>query len=221
MAIAHDSTTTGAGVDGNTNYTFSHTCTGSDLMLMVCVTTNTTTDPSGITYNGVAMTKGATKTQSRNGSIWYLANPATGANTVSVTYAAAFTLAMGSATSYTGCSGSIGATGTNGAASGTTISVAITTTVANSYLVGAVECNNNQTFSSSGGSTIRANQNGGVDTISQGCVDLSTPTVQSNTLACTFPSSGDWLIAAIEILPVAVVASISVTHNLSLLGVGQ
>ncbi|MEZ0209181.1 MAG: beta strand repeat-containing protein, partial [Candidatus Paceibacterota bacterium] len=77
-----------------TTTTWSHTVTssGSDRILIVTTAyrTTSTTTVTGVTYNGVAMTGLATS--SSNGwsnsyanKIWYLLNPATGANTVSAT----------------------------------------------------------------------------------------------------------------------------------------
>jgi hypothetical protein len=82
--------------DVSNQVTLSHTCTGSDLTLVVTVVsgefTNVDRDVTGITYNGTAMTK----EQELNNDdehvlteIWYLANPSTGANDVVVTFAGA------------------------------------------------------------------------------------------------------------------------------------
>jgi uncharacterized repeat protein (TIGR01451 family) len=87
------STSSSAQLTSGTNtLTFAHTSTGSNLVLVVGVSMNisgrNTTTVSGITYNGVALTKaGAHNDESlvRRTEIWYLINPATGANNVVVT----------------------------------------------------------------------------------------------------------------------------------------
>lgn len=102
-AIAFDAGTNGA--SGSSPLTFSHTVTGSDPILLVGVEINGTTSVSGITYNGVALTK---INSIVNGvfthELWYLSDPATGANDVVVTTTGAVTLLNASAVSYTGAS---------------------------------------------------------------------------------------------------------------------
>lgn len=88
--------------DTLTSVSWSHTVNaGSDLLLVVGVSIDNDNDyPSGVTYNGVAMTNIANQAVS-NGSFgassaWQLVNPATGANTVQVTYAIADTFGANS-----------------------------------------------------------------------------------------------------------------------------
>lgn len=89
--------------------TYSHTCSGSDRLLFVSVQIYNATlvTVSAVTYNGVAMSKAAGITAAyegatQDGEIWYLKNPASGANNVVVTLSgiAAFTNSISS--SYTG-----------------------------------------------------------------------------------------------------------------------
>lgn len=70
-------------------HTFSHTvAAGNNRILVVCVSfRNMVSSVTGVTYNGVALTQGARGSNTdRNTDIWYLVNPATGANDVVVTY---------------------------------------------------------------------------------------------------------------------------------------
>lgn len=216
MAIAVDATSKVNGANPCTTFSWSHTCTGSNRILVVGVTTNSGADghqgqPTGVTYNGVAMTKGVglVANTNRATSVWYLANPASGSNTIQVTFGESTNYAGGCAVSYTGASGSIGAnTGTNSASSGTAVSVAVTTTTANSYLVGNGVDNNGASWSNSGSSVVEVSQQIPDGTgLGQAMVDLSTPSVGSNTLQATLGSSNDWGIAAIEILPFSAVAT--------------
>ena len=100
MAIAIDATTAVTATNSSTTHTFSHTCTGSNLILWVAAGASAG-DPSGVTYNGVAMTKvNSVNLQSSWVALWYLVAPATGANNVIVT--AASGSVTGGAMSFTG-----------------------------------------------------------------------------------------------------------------------
>jgi len=108
MAIAFDAAsadfTTGAG------QSWSHTCTGADLVLLVGVNTFTAgldDDVTGVTYDGDAMTlivnqEGPVVPPRQYSSLWYLINPSTGANTVAVTKTSSDAM-RSIACSYTGC----------------------------------------------------------------------------------------------------------------------
>jgi len=122
MAIAFDAATDGNTVT-STSLTYSHTVTGSNPFLVVGTLGSTTTDKiSGVTYNGVAMTKLNSyhiDTTDRWLSAWYLANPATGAHNVVVTSSSSDFIAS-SAASYTGVSAVVdsSATSTNTTSTG-------------------------------------------------------------------------------------------------------
>lgn len=91
--------------------TFSHTVpAGSNGFLFVSVVNGSSTDVvTGVTYNTVAMTRSFSVIVSDAGALqpvlltgWTLVAPSTGANTVSVTYTGAGTLASAGALSFTG-----------------------------------------------------------------------------------------------------------------------
>lgn len=85
MAIGYDTTNVAThAISSGATLTFSHTCTGSQRFLVVEVdmSTNGAGAPTGVTYNGVAMTLMGTIFS--YGQVWYLANPASGANNVVV-----------------------------------------------------------------------------------------------------------------------------------------
>lgn len=91
MAIALDYMSAGT-ASGTSPVTWTHTCTGSDLVLIVgtSILAGTAAETvTGVTYNGVAMTQIGSALQNGsanlNISLWYLLNPATGPNTISVT----------------------------------------------------------------------------------------------------------------------------------------
>lgn len=105
MAIVVDSTSTGGFVPTTNTLTFSHTCTGSNLILFVHATTNVNSDTvTGITYNGVAMTfiDSQVNGADRFEYLYYLINPATGAHNVVVTANTSANSLAGESVSYTG-----------------------------------------------------------------------------------------------------------------------
>lgn len=106
MAIAFDTATDGGITASGTSLTWSHTCTGSDLLLRVGVrgTLEATDRITGVTYNGVAMTLIARVQNAfpdRWISLWELVGPASGANDVVVSSSPADVI-IGQSASYTG-----------------------------------------------------------------------------------------------------------------------
>lgn len=142
MTIAYSATSGGSG--SGTSVTYSHTCSGSDRILFVSAfapypASGSTT---GVTYGGVSMTKVDSNKPQANWdySLWYLVNPASGANNVvctsSNTVSGSFYMSM--AVSYTGASQTgqpDGSAKANG--SGTTLNQSVTTTADNSWVIGA------------------------------------------------------------------------------------
>lgn len=138
MAIAFDASTAMANTAS-----FSHTCTGSDRLLVVSIRTQISggTDcVTGVTYNGTSMTRINTirsETNNERGYLYQLVAPATGSNTVTITTTGGPNVVSG-ALSYTGVAQSspIDTSGSLSQGSGTSISVSVTTTVDNDWLVG-------------------------------------------------------------------------------------
>lgn len=113
MAIAHDTdSNSGAVASAATSFSWTHTCTGSNLILIVSVglnETNSHATVTGVTYNSVSLTnqqvKDAGNPQFSYLWVGYLINPASGANTVTVTLSNATNVTngnAGAATSFTG-----------------------------------------------------------------------------------------------------------------------
>lgn len=86
MAIAFDATYNSGSVGASSGASWSHTCTGSDLVLYAAV--NVVGDAvSTIKYNGVNMTLINDNTNGSNQiSDYYLVNPATGTHTLALTF---------------------------------------------------------------------------------------------------------------------------------------
>ena len=107
MAVAFDAAT--KSLETTTSpLTWSHTCTGSNLLLVVGITTSHSTSPNctGVTYNGVSMTKIGADRDYVGGetTLWYLLAPTTGANTISAAFTggAGTERCFGVSVSYTG-----------------------------------------------------------------------------------------------------------------------
>lgn len=106
MAIAFDAASTGRkNANDTAALTVAHTCTGTDLILWVGVAAGQGDLISTVTYNGVAMTQAVKKTSTNSNTnylyLYYLINPATGANNIVVTPSGSTYLEL-CAASYTG-----------------------------------------------------------------------------------------------------------------------
>ncbi len=101
MAIAVGNTTDGGRAQNATSRTFSHNNNGN--ILFVHAYTVNSADLTSVTYNGVAMTRIAKSSQSSGESshLYYLVNPAQGANNVVITAASSLSEIAGVAASYT------------------------------------------------------------------------------------------------------------------------
>lgn len=140
MAVAFDAQSSGS-VNPATTLTVAHTCSGSNRVLLVGLSTNNTTDiVTGVTYAGVAMTK--LRTQVVQGLyysyLFYLQNPTSGTNNIVATASSSSLMGAISA-SFTGAaqvsSPDSSASGTTTGA-GTTISATTTVVAADSMLFG-------------------------------------------------------------------------------------
>lgn len=169
MAIAFDAKTDkqqGAA----TSLTFSHTCTGSNLILFVGAQTgdNLLLDQvTGITYNSVAMTRACIQNAVPSNSahyLYYLLNPSTGANNVVISVTGGSQTIRGMATSYTGVGGGFDVTATNAVASDGSNPMILTTNidpVSSSGAWAVVFGQDNQTDLLAGtGLTMRTTQDG-------------------------------------------------------------
>lgn len=146
MAVAFDAQSSGS-VNPATTLTVAHTCTGSNRVLLVGLSTNNTTDiVTGVTYAGVSMTK--LKTQVVQGLyysyLFYLQNPSSGTNNIVATASSSSLMGAISA-SFTGAdqvsTPDSSASGTTTGA-GTTVSATTTVVAANSMLFGHCRASN-------------------------------------------------------------------------------
>ena len=144
MAIAFDTTSqkTASGWTSGSPVTWSHTCSGSNRLLVVCFAVGDSGSDivSGVTYNGVAMTRvrfATYATGTRANYMYYLVAPATGANNITVTHSGS-SFCHGNAVSYTGASqtGQPDSSNNGSANTATSLGVATTVVAANSWVVG-------------------------------------------------------------------------------------
>lgn len=141
MSIAFDSTAQGKSGSGSTNLTYSHTCAGSNRILVVGVVANDATDTvTGVTFNTIALTK-IGSAQAGSGSflsLWYLIAPATGAHNIVISRSANTAFIYGASISLTGVQQSLqpdanGLTASSG--STTTRTATATALTAGSYAI--------------------------------------------------------------------------------------
>lgn len=211
--IAFDATAVGQS-DASTSMTFSHTCTGTNRLLIVFSFQEQTTSCS-FTYNGVAMTEiptnspisGATK-QLR---MFYLIAPATGANNVVGTKGGGSGEWDARSVSYTGVnqSGIPDASINKNQVSGTSLVTTLTTILQNCWTVIGVLANGGS-LAASTGSTIRGSvvRNGGVFDSNNGL------SIGSNSMTQTM-STGDSTSIMISIPSVYSTISVNDTSTLS------
>ena len=131
MALAADAKSSSSGTNADT-LTWSHVCTGTDLILLVGVTTGNSpiAAATDITYNGVSLTKiDAQELAPCRSELWYLIAPTTGTHDIVVTLADMVSAVTGGARSFTGADQST-PLGTAAKAAGTTTPVTVTVTSA-------------------------------------------------------------------------------------------
>ena len=169
MAIAFDAVANSGAKFGNTSYSYTHVCTGSNLYLIVGVAFSDSFGPtiSSITYNSVALTKLKEETVVFGlvSSIWGLAAPTSGSNSVTVTFSGSAS-SRSTSVSYTGVKqtsttdGTGGANGSGPPGGGGTVTVDVTTSVDNDIVVDCVSTSDTG-LTVGAGQTERANQTGG------------------------------------------------------------
>lgn len=134
MGIAFDAGANGGIVNPGTSRTWSHTCAGNNRYLLVGTIGDNVSDLiTGVTYNSVAMSKlNVVQIPSdRFLTLWGLAAPATGSNSVVATASSSIVIA-GVSASYTGVA-SVETTATNTTSGSTEVTGTVTTTAANCW----------------------------------------------------------------------------------------
>jgi hypothetical protein len=155
MAIGFDHETNGPNGATTSPQTFSHTTSGSNRFLFVATTqaVEGADDISAMTYNSVTMTKiaGIQCPSDRFIGLWGLVNPASGSNTVSITFSGNFMTAY--AVSYTGAKQSAQPDSSNSTTTGASTSFTMSTTVVAANCWTMCYANNTNRNSTVGAST--------------------------------------------------------------------
>lgn len=155
MSIAFDASSS---TNGNNvaSISWTHTCTGSNRILIVGVAGSN--GASAVTYNSVSMTQAINVgygAGGENSSLWYLVNPATGANTIVVTTVIHTNIAGGAA-SFTGVNQISPINATQSASgSGTSATLNITPTVDSSWVIDNLGLATNLTPTAGGVQVVR------------------------------------------------------------------
>ncbi len=149
MAIAYVNHTVYPDPANGSSYSFSHSTSGVDRLLVLAVNVLRNSGSSepliSATYNGVSMTSAVSRSQTTTSryhlsALLYLINPPTGSNTVAITTASTVVSIVADAMTFTGVHQTT-PLGTSGSAVvnpvGATLTFNLTTTVINSYIVGS------------------------------------------------------------------------------------
>lgn len=218
MAIAYDSSSAKSttGWISGSSITWAHTCSGSNRFLVVGVYHSYNGDRiTGVTYNGVAMTRINTRALA-SGTIYLygLANPDTGTNNIVVSLSASDSYMGAFATSFTGVNQTgqpeVNTTATNTGVTGT---ISVTPTTANSWCVTFFRNNQGNALSDRTNFTSRnAYVGGGMDFgDTDGGVSASELTIQetqNGTSACI------WNMATCVLAP-AITTNIKKVNNVA------
>jgi hypothetical protein len=191
MVIALDTGTNGGNTAG-TSHTYAHTCTGSNLILFVSVATNSASDLiSGVTYNSVAMTLVDKQqgTSTNYSYLFYLINPATGANNVVVSASSSCAI-YSDAVSYTGAKQSAQPDSSGkGTSTGATLALSTTVVAANCWLV-ASGCDFDGVYDTGGLITLRGRSGASGIGDSDGVVATGSQSLTWTTTPTSNPTSG-------------------------------
>ncbi len=201
MALAFDAASAVENQSAGTTATLSHTTSGSNRILIVaCHQTSVGANSvTGVTYNGVSMTKiGATVTiQASNAymTLWYLVAPATGANNIVVTKGSGDNTSV-AAVSYTGAkqTGQPEVNGTD-TGSGTAPTRAMTPSTNNAMLLMAVGGDG-----TGGTATESTNWTRRANNYTKGSIgEKLVATPASTTQTVTFNASQNWGVIQISL----------------------
>ena len=213
MAIALDADTAKVASGGGSPVTWTHTCTGSSLVLLVSVTyRGSGLSVSAVTYNGVGLTRIATDgptSPAIQGDLWYLVNPATGANTVSVTFAGGTpTRVVAHSISFTGVDQAT-PIGTAAHANGSSTTPSATVSSAAGELVVDALCWNSNvaTASVGAGQTQLDNDTTSAGSQETGEANSDEAGAASVTMSWTLSGSTGWSLIAVPLKPAAAAVS--------------
>lgn len=211
-SIAVDSVNNGAGGTG-TSRTYSHTCSGTDRYLLVFVRGGggEGNRVTSITYAGVSMSLLGVANYGEAMIVYGLANPASGANNVVVTFSSSSYHQVGSI-SYTGVHQTSSLDGTVQTYAPTSVS-SVTATVTTSYsgswvIIGA----KNGSLAISAGTNCTLRVNCGSEGARSGDTNGGT-SPGANTIQVTASGSSNWSVVGLALRPLDVPDSASNNYS--------
>lgn len=232
MPIAFDAQTTdfNNALAKPASQTFSHTCTGSDRYLFLAVTCNVGGSITGATYNGVSMTELGNFADGpfiMNESIVYgLANPASGANTVSIqTTGTGNVILYSAAASYTGVNQTTPNphSASNSIVGATSLTLTIDTSSSpstnNCWIICGSFTDGNYTATAGAGTTKRSSGTTD-DWVGVYDNDIAITPAGSDSLITDISTSSDIYMLGVSLAPVGATSTIKVKPTLLTLGVG-
>lgn len=201
MAIAYDTIVNASfGGSATTTKTWSHTCTGADRILFVNCLTDAN-NVSGVTYGGVAMTRILGFATDYYNVIYALPNPASGANNVVVTCSVAQNI-IPMSVSYTGAKNEL-PTITNTGSGSSPLSVSVTTTADNSWIMGYVRRTTGGSITASTGTILRASDT----TYSLYTIDSNAPTTPAGSDSLNITYTGTCYMGIVAFAPATAATS--------------
>lgn len=225
MAIARDTSTLDETT--GTSATFSHTCSGSNRLLLVGVMCSSGDNVTGVTYNSVSLTqivKVDSPTPGRFRYIYGLLAPATGSNNVVVSLSGGSTDIVSVASSYTGVDQAqtltaITDTTQSGTATSTTMNM--TSTVDNSWGAMMIRSDNDAMVASTNASLVQVSSSG-FDGERTAMFDTGAAiaTAGAYTMVVTHTNNGNTAAVSVTFAPSADVAAIISNPTLLTLNVG-
>lgn len=211
MALAIDATSKDTNFgEGVTSRTMAHTCTGTNLFLVSFGSVNSGSDiVSGVTYNGVAMTR-SVRQLNNSGTFtmyaYYLIAPATGANNIVWSLSSGDIAVCG--ISLTGANQSaqpdVSGGSNSGGSSGTSYTNTLTTVADNSWHLAAMRQTVGGGITAGSGTAVRVDGVGGASfSVFEDDGGAVTP-AGSNTLTGTGTDTDTWFTAGISVAPFVV-----------------
>ncbi len=200
MALAIEATSNSNG--SSSPLTWSHTCAGSERLLVVGVAMNpgSSGSVSGVTYNGAALTPAGLAIGDASDdevSFWNLIAPATGTNNIIVTVSGSVSGMVAGAVSFTGAHQTVplGGLVTNSASSDPFASVTASSE-AGGIVVDMVSWTLGETASAGSGQTSHVNASGGGSVLGAGSTKAGAASV---LMSWSLSNAVHWCIAALPI----------------------
>ncbi len=177
-------------------WTFSHTCTGSNLVLVASTAVFTPNTLNSVTYAAAAMTQIATANNNNYKAFsHYKLSPATGANNVVMTFSSTGNYGSTSAISFSGADTSAIGNSNQGTGNGTSSSQNVTAS-ANSYVVDCEKIEGGGSSLTVGANQTQIHQTTGGDGIEGSSYEQGTGTV---TMSWSWTGSVKYAMTVVEV----------------------